>query len=83
MTKATQTLIQAAIAIVVYFALFVGIIPTPGLIQNEIVPVLPWWGLVSFGSYSLATLGWGIYSFKDKEAEYHTLLKVSRIYLAQ
>lgn len=76
MTKAQQTLKQAAILIAIYLALYFGIIPLPATIKNEIVPVLPWWGLVTFGSYSLATLGWGVYSFKDKEAEYHTLLKV-------
>lgn len=76
MTKAQQTIIQAAIGIAIYFVFYFGIFPTPAIVQNEIIPVIPWWGLVSFGSYSLATLGWGIYSFKDKEAEYHSLLKV-------
>lgn len=76
MTKAVDTAIQLSAIVVIYFLFYTGFIPTPAIVQNEIIPVLPWWGLVSFGAYSLATLGWGIFSFKDKKAEYHTLLKV-------
>ncbi|VVT54177.1 uncharacterized protein SAPINGB_P003945 [Magnusiomyces paraingens] len=75
MTKAQQTISQVATIVSIYVALVVGLIPIPATVRSEIVPVLPWWGLVAFGSYSLATLGWGIFSFKNKEAEYHTLLK--------
>jgi dolichyl-phosphate mannosyltransferase polypeptide 3 len=30
--------------------------------------------LVSFGAYALATLGWGVYTFKDKKLKYEELL---------
>ncbi|KIY63510.1 dolichol-phosphate mannosyltransferase subunit 3 [Cylindrobasidium torrendii FP15055 ss-10] len=31
----------------------------------QIIPVLPWWLLVSFGAYSLWALGWGLWTFQD------------------
>jgi len=37
----------------------------------------PWWLLVSFGSYSLWSIGWGLFSFRDCEEAYHELLGVS------
>lgn len=76
MTKATQTITAAVVAVVLYLTFYLGIIPTSSTIQNEILPVVPFWSLVAFGAYALATLGWGVYSFKDKEAEYKVLLKV-------
>lgn len=79
MTKATQTLVFGIVLTVSYLALYLGIIPTSEIIQSEILPVVPFWGLVAFGSYALATLGWGVYSFKDKEAEYKVLLKVCAV----
>ncbi|KAF5095147.1 hypothetical protein D0Z00_003252 [Geotrichum galactomycetum] len=76
MTKAAQTLAALITAVVVYLTLYLGIIPTSQIIQNEILPVVPFWSLVAFGAYALGTLGWGVYSFQDKEAEYKVLLKV-------
>jgi dolichyl-phosphate mannosyltransferase polypeptide 3 len=38
---------------------------------------IPWWLLVSFGSYSLWSLGWGLYTFKDCPEAYTELLGVS------
>ncbi|KAK6464142.1 dolichol-phosphate mannosyltransferase subunit 3 [Scheffersomyces coipomensis] len=74
MTKATEALLTVFALSAVYFALLTGVIPSTELIYNEILPYLPWWGLVSFGSYALATLGWGVLTFKDKEAKYKELL---------
>lgn len=81
MTKATQTLGFGVAVLAVYVSLYAGIIPTGETFQSQIVPVLPFWALVAFGSYALGTLGWGVYSFNDKEAEYHTLLKVSQCFI--
>lgn len=81
MTKATQTISALITIAVVYLTLYLGIIPTSQTIQNEILPVVPFWSLVAFGAYALGTLGWGVYSFKDKEAEYKVLLKVCCISL--
>ncbi|KAJ4309019.1 hypothetical protein N0V84_011753, partial [Fusarium piperis] len=48
-----------------YLALFLELIPLPPLIQEQIVPVLPFWALVSFGAFLLFRLGWGILTFND------------------
>ncbi|KAG2337018.1 DPM3-domain-containing protein, partial [Suillus weaverae] len=34
-----------------------------------------WWLLVSFGSYSLWKLGWGVYTSRDCPEAYHELLQ--------
>ena len=44
--------------------------------QNEIIPVLPFWALVSFGAYLLFNLGLGIVTFNDKKEAYEELMKV-------
>lgn len=74
MTKATETFLALFSVSAVYFALTSGVIPTPAVIHDEILPYLPFWALVTFGAYALATLGWGVFSFKDKEASYKELL---------
>ncbi|KAJ4152505.1 hypothetical protein NW754_004301 [Fusarium falciforme] len=33
--------------------------------SEQIVPVLPFWALVSFGAFLLFRLGWGILTFND------------------
>ena len=51
-------------------------IPCSSIYQREHVQLYSYyWCLVTFGSYSLATLGWGVLTFKDKEAKYEELLK--------
>lgn len=60
----------------VYAIFLFGIIPVPEIIQDKILPVLPFWFLVSFGSYSLGLLGWGLIKFKDKPEAYDKLLQV-------
>lgn len=60
-----------------YLAAFLELIPFPAKIQDDIIPVLPFWGLVSFGAYLLASLGWGVLTFRDTEGAYKELLVVS------
>ncbi|ODV66511.1 dolichol-phosphate mannosyltransferase subunit 3 [Hyphopichia burtonii NRRL Y-1933] len=74
MTKATETALAFFALSAIYFALYSGVIPTSTLIHDEILPFLPWWGLVAFGAYALGTLGWGVFTFKDKEEKYKELL---------
>ncbi|RBR23209.1 uncharacterized protein FIESC28_03951 [Fusarium coffeatum] len=62
MTRAQQTI---SLALLLYLALFLELIPLPPLIQEQIVPVLPFWALVSFGAYLLFRLGFGILTFND------------------
>ncbi|RKP32894.1 dolichol-phosphate mannosyltransferase subunit 3 [Metschnikowia bicuspidata] len=75
MTKATETFLAFFSASALYFALYTGLIPTTALFHDEILSYLPFWALVTFGAYALGTLGWGVYSFKDKEAKYKELLE--------
>lgn len=75
MTKATETFVALFALSALYFALYTRTIPSPELFHKEILPYLPYWCLVTFGSYSLATLGWGVLTFKDKEDKYRELLK--------
>lgn len=74
MTKATETFVAFFSISAVYFALYTGVIPTTPLIYHQILPYMPCWVLVTFGAYALATLGRGVYSFKDKEEKYKELL---------
>lgn len=43
---------------------------------------LPWWLLVSFGSYALWCLGWGLFTFRDCPEAYTELLGVSSSLMA-
>jgi dolichol-phosphate mannosyltransferase subunit 3 len=42
---------------------------------------LPWWLLVAFGSYSLWSLGMGLFTFRDCPEAYEELMKVRFIHL--
>lgn len=75
MTKATETGLVLFALSAIYFSLYSGVIPTSDKIHDEILPYLPFWALVTFGAYSLATLGWGVLTFKDKEGKYKELLE--------
>lgn len=74
MTKITETLLAFFALSAVYFALYSGVLPSSEKFHDDILPFLPWWTLVTFGAYSLGTLGWGILTFKDKEDKYKELL---------
>lgn len=59
-----------------YLAAFLELIPFPAKIQTEIIPVLPFWVIVSFGAYLLFSLGMGVLTFKDTESAYDELVSV-------
>ncbi|KAK1713990.1 dolichol-phosphate mannosyltransferase subunit 3 [Colletotrichum lupini] len=65
MTRAQQTISLALLVSSLYLALFLQLIPIPAMIQNDVVPVLPFWALISFGSYLLAKLGYNVMTFND------------------
>ncbi|KAK3679211.1 hypothetical protein LTR78_000772 [Recurvomyces mirabilis] len=54
---------------------FLGLAPIPEIIQNQIVPVLPLWALVSFGAYLLGKLGYGVLTFNDVPQAHAELMK--------
>ncbi|KAI1166689.1 dolichol-phosphate mannosyltransferase subunit 3 [Nemania serpens] len=65
MTRAQQTISIGLLVTSLYLALYLQLVPLPELVQTEIVPVLPFWALVSFGAYLLFRLGWNVMTFHD------------------
>ncbi|KAK5135245.1 hypothetical protein LTR08_005495 [Meristemomyces frigidus] len=65
MTRAQQTLSIGLLVASVYMVAFLGLAPLPAVIQNELIPVLPIWAIVSFGAYLLFKLGYGVLTFND------------------
>ncbi|PHH90457.1 hypothetical protein CDD83_3589 [Cordyceps sp. RAO-2017] len=65
MTRAQQTISVGLLVTSLYLALYLELIPLPPLVQQQIVPVLPFWVLVSFGAVLLFRLGLGILTFND------------------
>jgi len=65
MTRATQTTSTLIALVSAYLALFFEYVPLSPKIQQEVVPVLPFWALVTFGAYLLFKLGWGVLTFND------------------
>ncbi|KAK7033538.1 hypothetical protein VNI00_012762 [Paramarasmius palmivorus] len=78
MTRAQRVGLLASIFTTLYLLVFFNVVEVPFVeekIVDEIIPVIPWWLLVSFGSYSLWSLGWGLFTFRDCPEEYHSLLQ--------
>ncbi|KAK0508550.1 hypothetical protein JMJ35_008826 [Cladonia borealis] len=74
MTRAQQTISLVLLASSLYLACFLHIIPATKTIQDEIIPVFPFWALVSFGAYLLFKLGWGVLTFNDVPEAYQELM---------
>ncbi|EJD42759.1 dolichol-phosphate mannosyltransferase subunit 3 [Auricularia subglabra TFB-10046 SS5] len=72
MTRANTFFSFGSMAVGIYVALMCADLPEPA---SLILPVLPWWLLVSFGSYSLWTLGWAMLSFRECPEAYEELTK--------
>ncbi|KAL2866826.1 dolichol-phosphate mannosyltransferase subunit 3 [Aspergillus lucknowensis] len=65
MTRAQQTLSVVLLVSSLYLSLYLGLIPLNETVQREIIPVLPFYALISFGCYLLGRLGTAIFSFND------------------
>ncbi|KAF9435190.1 hypothetical protein BGZ76_006729 [Entomortierella beljakovae] len=67
MTRATEAAAFFAITATLYLALLFQWIPIPfpETFQEFTLPVLPWWALVTFGSYSLGNIGYHVMTFRD------------------
>ncbi|CAG8439167.1 9268_t:CDS:2 [Funneliformis caledonium] len=74
MTKATQTASFLGVIFTIYIIFLFKIIPLPEIVQEDILPVLPWWALVTFGAYSLGNIGYHVYIFGDCEDAYRELM---------
>ncbi|KAJ7037373.1 dolichol-phosphate mannosyltransferase subunit 3 [Mycena alexandri] len=60
-----------------WMLVFFEFLSVPGLDEaavTQIWPLIPWWLLVSFGSYSLWSLGWGLFTFRDCPEAYEELM---------
>ncbi|KAI8992392.1 dolichol-phosphate mannosyltransferase subunit 3 [Pilobolus umbonatus] len=74
MTRATEAFTVGGIVSVIYLILLMGLVPLSDTLQNRIIPVLPWWGLMTFGCYCLASIGSALYTFRDCPEAYHELM---------
>ncbi|KAI9485189.1 MAG: dolichol-phosphate mannosyltransferase subunit 3 [Benjaminiella poitrasii] len=74
MTRATKTLTVFTILAAIYTILYLGFIPLSEKVQNEIIPVIPWWVLVSFGCHCLGNIGFALFTFRDCPEAYHELM---------
>ncbi|THV07336.1 dolichol-phosphate mannosyltransferase subunit 3 [Dendrothele bispora CBS 962.96] len=77
MTRAQRVAFGATLASILYFLILFQVFEIPFVdeaVVAQILPVLPWWLLVAFGSYSLWSLGWGLVTFRDCPEAYNELL---------
>ncbi|KAG1809116.1 dolichol-phosphate mannosyltransferase subunit 3 [Suillus subaureus] len=78
MARLHRVSIYSSILISIYLLVLFEVLPITLIdvsIAQEILPVIPWWLLVSFGSYSLWSLGWRVFTFRDCPEAYHELLQ--------
>ncbi|KAG7571457.1 hypothetical protein FFLO_00640 [Filobasidium floriforme] len=77
MTRATRFAAYLAPLIIYYLLALLGIVNIPFMSQESsdaLVPVLPFWVLVTFGAYSLGSLGLGLVRFRDCPEAYRSLM---------
>jgi len=68
MARAHRLAITLTVLASLYALLFFAILPVPFVDEDvvvEVLPTIPWWALVTFGSYSLWSMGWGLWTFRD------------------
>ncbi|KAL3460555.1 dolichol-phosphate mannosyltransferase subunit 3 [Aspergillus heterothallicus] len=65
MTRAQQTLSVLLLVSSLYLSLYLGLVPINETVQREVIPVLPFYALISFGCYLLGRLGVAILTFND------------------
>ncbi|KAI9719712.1 MAG: hypothetical protein M1828_006145 [Chrysothrix sp. TS-e1954] len=76
MTRASQTVSVGLLVSALYLATLYNLIPIlPSKVQDEILPVLPLWALVSFGAYLLGKIGFALVTFNDVPDAHKRLMK--------
>ncbi|KAH8690953.1 dolichol-phosphate mannosyltransferase subunit 3 [Talaromyces proteolyticus] len=75
MTRAQQTISVLLLLSSLYLALYLGLIPINETVQKEIVPVLPFYGLIVLACFLGARLGYMILTFNDVPEEHKLLQK--------
>jgi len=81
MTRAKQTISFALLVSSAYLLLALPLLtkdsPVPSILptklQVEVIPVLPFWAIISLGAYLLGRLGLGVLRFNDTEEAYKEL----------
>ncbi|EXJ94339.1 hypothetical protein A1O1_02733 [Capronia coronata CBS 617.96] len=82
MGRAAQTISFALLVSSTYLLLVLPLLtddsPIPSIlptkIQVEIIPVLPFWAVITLGTYLLGRLGLGVLQFNDTEEAYKELM---------
>ncbi|KAF8195129.1 dolichol-phosphate mannosyltransferase subunit 3 [Pholiota molesta] len=77
MARVHRVAVTATIIAVAYFLTFFEFLSVPLLEAGtaaQILPVLPWWLLVSFGSYCLWSIGLGLVTLRECPEAYDELL---------
>lgn len=77
MARAHRVALIATPTTALYLLLFFNLVPVPLLdakIAEQILPVIPWWLLVTFGSYCLGSIGMGLFNLRECPEAYNELL---------
>ncbi|PVZ98426.1 hypothetical protein BB558_005573 [Smittium angustum] len=77
MTRATKLGSIAGVSFLLWFIAITGIINLPfsETFNRNVVPIIPLWLLVSFGSYALCNIGYNLLTFRECPNEYHLLME--------
>ncbi|KAJ5180738.1 hypothetical protein N7492_003948 [Penicillium capsulatum] len=75
MTRAQQTISVLLLVSSLYLVLYLGLVPLNETFQTEIIPVLPFYAVISFGCYLLGRLGLAIFTFNDVPEAHEELQK--------
>ncbi|PPQ69667.1 hypothetical protein CVT26_001536 [Gymnopilus dilepis] len=81
MARAHRVAAVATFLVVAYLLTLYNFLSVPlvdAKTAEQILPVLPWWLLVTFGSYSLWSIGLGLLTLRETPEAYQELLKVGR-----
>jgi len=78
MARAHRVGSVAALIAAVHFLVLFNIIHVPlfgAETTSQIISLLPWWLLVSFGAYSLWSIGWGLLTLRECPEAYEELIE--------
>ncbi|KAE8148833.1 dolichol-phosphate mannosyltransferase subunit 3, partial [Aspergillus avenaceus] len=75
MTRAQQTLSVLLLVSSLYLVLYLGLVPLNGIVQRDIIPVLPFYAVICFGCYLLGRLGVAVLTFNDVPEAHQELQK--------
>jgi len=77
MPRAHRLGLLTTAVVIAYLLAWYGMFAVPGLdskTSDQILPVLPWWALITLGSYSLWSIGMGLLTLRECPEAYEELL---------